>query len=81
MAQSRHFETRVERKGGFPVSDEDIREKTWRRTMISIARDSGVVTVINAFTCEPAQQANLVKAWRDAETELGVLPGVVSAAL
>src|SRR5271166_2051274 len=49
--------------------------------MISIARDSGVVTLINAFACEPAQQENLMKAWRDAEAELGVLPGVVSAAL
>jgi hypothetical protein len=49
--------------------------------MISIARDSGLVTVINSFACEPDQQENLISAWRDAAGELGKLPGVVSAAL
>ncbi len=49
--------------------------------MISIARDSGLVTVINSFSCEPEQQENLVSAWRDAATELGALSGIVSAAL
>jgi len=49
--------------------------------MISIARDSGPVTVINSFACEPEQQENLVTAWRDAAAELGALPGIVSAAL
>jgi heme-degrading monooxygenase HmoA len=49
--------------------------------MISITRDSGLVTVINAFTCEPGQQEDLVSAWRDAAAELGKLPGMVSAAL
>ena len=49
--------------------------------MISIARDSGLVTVINSFACEPGQQENLVSAWRDAAAQLGKLPGIVSAAL
>ena len=49
--------------------------------MISIARDTGLVTVINSFTCEPGQQDNLVSARRDAAAELGKLPGLVSAAL
>jgi heme-degrading monooxygenase HmoA len=49
--------------------------------MISVARNSGLVTVINAFSCEPAQQPDLVTAWRDAEAELGMMPGVISAAL
>ncbi len=49
--------------------------------MISISRNSGPVTLINVFSCEPAAQNALVEAWREAETELGTLPGVVSAAL
>jgi heme-degrading monooxygenase HmoA len=49
--------------------------------MISISRDSGLVTVINSFACEPEQQENLIGAWREAAAELGKLPGVVSAAL
>ena len=49
--------------------------------MISISRDNGLVTLINAFSCEPTEQHALVDAWREAEAELGTLPGVVSAAL
>ena len=49
--------------------------------MISIARDSGLVTVINSFAGEPGQRENLVSAWRDAAAQLGKLPGIVSAAL
>lgn len=49
--------------------------------MISIARDSGLVTVINSFSCQPGQQDNLVSAWCDAAAELNALPGIVSTAL
>jgi heme-degrading monooxygenase HmoA len=49
--------------------------------MITISRDSGIVTVINVFSCEPSQQDALIKAWQDAPAELGKLPGAVSAAL
>jgi hypothetical protein len=30
--------------------------------MITISRDSGIVTVINVFSCEPSQQDALIKA-------------------
>jgi hypothetical protein len=50
--------------------------------VISICRDHGIVTLINAFSCEPKAQNELIKAWQDAtEIELGQLPGIVSAAL
>lgn len=50
--------------------------------MITIHRNSGLVTLINAFSCEPRAQDDLIKAWRNAtEVELGGLPGIVSAAL
>jgi len=50
--------------------------------MITIRSDSGLTTLINAFSCEPATQADLIRAWREAtEAELGGLPGIVSAAL
>jgi len=50
--------------------------------MITIHRNSGLVTLINAFSCEPKFQGDLVKAWREAtEVELGRLSGIVSAAL
>jgi hypothetical protein len=49
--------------------------------MISIARDNGLVTVINSFSCEPEQQENLVSAWSEAAAELGKLRGIVAAAL
>jgi hypothetical protein len=38
--------------------------------------------MINAFSCEPKTQDDLVKAWQDAtEIELGRLAGIISAAL
>jgi hypothetical protein len=49
--------------------------------MISIARDGGLITVINVFSCDPAQQADLMNAWREAEPELGRTPGAISTAL
>ena len=50
--------------------------------MIKIAQDRDVVTVINAFTCEPQNQQHLVDAWiRATEEKLGALPGITSAAL
>ena len=49
--------------------------------MISIARDSGLITVISTFSCDPAQQAGLVDAWREAIAEFGPMPSVVAAAL
>lgn len=51
-------------------------------SMITIHRNSDLVTLINAFSCEPKFQGDLIKAWHDAtEIELGRLPGIVSAAL
>jgi len=44
--------------------------------MISISRDKGLVTVINVFTCEPAEQEQLINTRREAAKELGELPGV-----
>jgi heme-degrading monooxygenase HmoA len=50
--------------------------------MITIRRDQELVTLINAFTCEPETQNDLVKVWQDVtEVELGGLPGIISAAL
>jgi Flp pilus assembly pilin Flp len=50
--------------------------------MITIRSDQNLVTLINAFSCEPKTQDDLVKAWQDAtEIELGRLPGIISAAL
>lgn len=50
--------------------------------MITITQDSGVVTLINAFSCEPQNQQHLIDAWIGAtEEKLGALPGIISAAL
>lgn len=50
--------------------------------MIKIAQDRDVVTLINAFSCEPQNQQHLVDAWiRATEERLGALPGIISAAL
>ena len=50
--------------------------------MITIRRDQELVTLINAFTCEPETQNDLVKVWQDVTgVELGGLPGIISAAL
>jgi Antibiotic biosynthesis monooxygenase len=50
--------------------------------MITIDRKSTIVTLINAFSCEPSSQSDLIRAWLQAtETDLGNLPGIVSAAL
>jgi hypothetical protein len=50
--------------------------------MITIHRDSELVTLINSFSCEPTKQDDLINAWQQAtEAELGGLPGIVSAAL
>ena len=47
-----------------------------------IAQDREVVTLINAFSCEPQNQQALVDAWiRATEERLGGLPGIISAAL
>jgi Antibiotic biosynthesis monooxygenase len=52
------------------------------REMITIRGEQNLVTLINAFSCEPKTQDDLVKAWQDAtEIELGRLPGIISAAL
>src|SRR5215470_6231181 len=47
--------------------------------MITIQYNSGLVTLINAFSCEPKFQGDLVKA--ATEVELGRLSGIISAAL
>jgi hypothetical protein len=50
--------------------------------MIKIAQDQDIVTLINAFSCEPQNQQALIDAWiRATEERLGALPGIVSAAL
>ena len=50
--------------------------------MIKIAQDRDVVTLINAFSCEPQNQQHLIDAWiRATEESLGALPGIISAAL
>ena len=50
--------------------------------MIKIAQDRDVVTLINAFSCEPQNQQRLIDAWIQAtEQRLGRLPGIISAAL
>ena len=50
--------------------------------MIKIAQDRDVVTLINAFSCEPQNQQYLIDAWiRATEESLGALPGIISAAL
>lgn len=50
--------------------------------MITITQDKGVITLINAFSCEPQNQQPLIGAWiRATEERLGALPGIISAAL
>jgi hypothetical protein len=44
-------------------------------TMIKIVQDRDVVTLINAFTCEPQNQQRLIDAWiQGTEERLGRLP-------
>jgi heme-degrading monooxygenase HmoA len=50
--------------------------------MIKISQDRDIVTLINAFSCDPQNQQHLVDAWiRATEERLGRLPGMISAAL
>ena len=50
--------------------------------MIKIAQDRDIVTLINAFSCEPRNQQHLIDAWiRATEERLGSLLGIISAAL
>jgi Antibiotic biosynthesis monooxygenase len=50
--------------------------------MIKISQDGGVVTLINAFSCEPQNQQHLIDTWiRATEERLGTVPGIISAAL
>ena len=50
--------------------------------MIKVAQDRDVVTLINAFSCEPQNQQQLIDVWiRATEEGLGALPGIISAAL
>ena len=50
--------------------------------MIKLAQDCDVITLINAFSCEPQNQQHLIDAWiRASEERLGALPGIISAAL
>ena len=50
--------------------------------MIAIRQSDNVVTLINVFSCEPANQQALVDAWIKAtEERLGKLPGIISASL
>ena len=50
--------------------------------MIKISQHRDIVTLINAFSCEPHNQQHLIDAWiRAAEERLGSLPEIISAAL
>jgi hypothetical protein len=50
--------------------------------MICISGKSGLVTLINVFSCESSGQGSLIKAWQEGTNEeLGSLPGIVSSAL
>ena|SRR5215469_16812494 len=50
--------------------------------MIKIAHDREVITLINAFSCEPENQQHLIDIWiRATEEKRGALPGIFSAAL
>ena len=50
--------------------------------MITIDKESSVVTLINVFTCEPNTQQDLIDTWvRATEATLGKLPGIISASL
>jgi hypothetical protein len=50
--------------------------------MITIAKDHDMVTLINAFSCEPQNQQSLIdSSIRATEAEQGKLPGIISAAL
>ena len=50
--------------------------------MIKLAQDRDVITLINAFSCEPKHQQHPIDAWiRVTEERLGSLPGIISAAL
>lgn len=49
---------------------------------MQIDKTRDVVTLINAFTCEPHNQQKLIDSWiRATENGLGELPGIISAAL
>lgn len=50
--------------------------------MITISQDGDLVTLINAFSCEPQNQQDLIDLWiRATKERLGELPGITSASL
>jgi hypothetical protein len=81
QTHGKHLHVAIERLPMPATSETTDVPKRRGDSMISILRDSGLVTLVNAFSCEPTAQDALLQAWRGGEAELGMLPGVVSTAL
>ena len=75
QTHGKHLHVAIERLPMPATSETTDVPKRRGDSMISILRDSGLVTLINAFSCEPTAQDALLQAWRGGEAELGHASG------